>query len=336
MNKTNETSSNHTCVTIGASPISDLLMAIYILAFTLGLVFNLITIGPIVQQIQSKNVLGVYLLNLSISDLLYVFTMPLWIYYYSNDHKWDLGQYVCSLAGFFYYTNMYLSIYLLCCISVDRCLAVTYPLRSKSFRQMRHAWAVCLILVFVVLSLHLVVLYMDNLKDPLDDRGQRCYETFPITGHLATINLLRVCMGFLIPLLILGVSYWRILIKVWRSSGADTQIKRKVKALSVGVISIFTICFAPYHILLLVRSIAFQVMNTEDYCALEQTLHFPFSCTLALSSLNCLVDPLLYVLVSNGVREDMRLCCWGRRESTLSSSGSQNGTRKNTKLTSLY
>lgn len=123
--------SNSSCVIMDPSA-GPLLISIYIIAFILGLLFILVTIGPIIQQICRKNVLGIYLLSLSVSDLLYILTMPLWIYYLSNNHKWTLGQGLCSLAGFIYYSNLYISIYILCCISIDRCLAITFPLRVKA------------------------------------------------------------------------------------------------------------------------------------------------------------------------------------------------------------
>ncbi|XP_036393210.1 G protein-coupled receptor 184 [Megalops cyprinoides] len=313
---TNNSKDNHTahCVEISASPISDLLMSIYILAFALGLVANLLTVGPIIRQICSHNVLGIYLLNLSISDLLYIFTMPLWIYYYRNDHRWDLGLKSCQMAGFFYYSNMYISIYLLCCISVDRCLAITFPLQAKTFRRSRYAWGVCLLVTLVVMSLHILVLVMDNLEDPLDD-DIRCYESFPLTDSVALFNLIRVGLGFVAPLVLLVFCYTQIFSKVRRSHGVEEQVKRKVKLLSVAVIVIFAVCFAPYHILLLLRSLAYHSMERAANCHFEQSLHFCFSCTLALSSLNSVVDPLLYVLVSNGVKEDMCFPCRrGRRK----------------------
>ncbi|XP_029570425.1 G-protein coupled receptor 4 [Salmo trutta] len=306
---------NFTCVTISQSPISDFLMGIYILAFILGLAFNLLTLGPIVQQVRSQNVLGVFLLNLSLSDILYILTMPLWINYYHRDHHWSLGSLSCSVAGFFYYSNMYLSIYLLCCISVDRYLAITYPLRSKAFRSIRYAWVLCLVLCAAVMSAHSLVLFKDNLQDAHDDKLDRCYETYPMPKPVALFNLLRVGIGFLLPLLVLGLCYWRILGQVKQSEGLGEQVKRKVRLLSFGVMGIFSVCFAPYHLLLLTRSLAYYYMDEQRYCEFEEIMHFPFLCTLALSSLNSVVDPVLYVLVSNGVREDMRLCCCGNRKS---------------------
>lgn len=298
------------CVEIGKSSISDVLMAIYILAFIFGLIFNILTLKPIYLQVKQKNVLGIFLLCLSISDLLYIFTMPLWINYYNNDHKWELGATSCSIAGFFYYSNMYISILLLCCISVDRCLVVCYPLRFRIRRTSCYAWIVCAVVYSAVITMHIIILVIDTLHDK--NKQDRCYETYPMPNIVAMFNLIRVTIGFMLPLLVLTVSYWKVLATVGQSPSLNAQTKRKVRLLSFGVIGIFSVCFAPYHILLLARSIVFFKSGDEThegpYCQFEQNTHFSFSVTLALSSLNCVVDPVLYVLVSNTVRDKLNLC----------------------------
>ncbi|XP_061537143.1 G protein-coupled receptor 184 isoform X1 [Phycodurus eques] len=313
MNVTGAGNATAVCVKIGDSVISDLLMSVYILAFIFGLIFNVLTLGPILQQVRRQNVLGIFLLSLSLSDMLFMFTIPLWINYYHQNHHWKLGVMSCSVAGFFYYSNMYISIYLLCCISMDRCLVVTYPFRSKTQRTSCCAWAQCVSIYAVVMVLHIMVLFNDNLHDAHDSRDDRCYETYPMERPVALFNLLRVGIGFLLPLLVLAVSYWKVLATVGQSPGLSAQVKRKVRMLSFGVVGIFLVCFAPYHILLLMRSLVFyQNDNTRfdgSYCEFEQKVHFAFSCTLALSSLNCVVDPVLYVLISNGIQEDFNVCC---------------------------
>lgn len=299
------------------------MVCVYFVAFIFGLIFNVVTLGPIYQQVRRQNVLGIFLLCLSFSDMLFILTMPLWINYYLQGHKWGLGVEVCSVAGFFYYSNMYISIYLLCCISVDRCLVVTYPLRSKTRRTSCYAWVQCAGVYIVVVVMHIMVLIYDNLKDAHDDikGNDRCYETYPMQKPIALFNLVRVAIGFLIPLLVLAVSYWRVLATVGQSPGLSAQAKRKVRLLSFGVIGIFSVCFAPYHILLLIRSLVFY-MNSDDvtpqghYCRFEQNMHFYFSCALALSSLNCVVDPVLYVLVSNLVQDKIKTCWRGKSKTT--------------------
>lgn len=308
---TNTTSTK--CVEIKNSAISDLLMSVYIIVFIFGLIFNLLILGPIWLQMRRQNVLGIFLLHLSISDMLYIFTLPLWINYYLQDHSWQLGVTSCSVAGFFYYSNMYISIMLLCCISVDRCLVITYPIHSKRYRTSCYAWTQCIIVYVVGVLLHVLILIKDELKDAHDDtHGQdRCYETFPMKRPVAFFNLFRVGFGFLLPLLILTLSYWKVLATVGRSPGLNANTKRKVRLLSFGVIGIFSLCFAPYHIFLFIRSLVFYGNPENLYCEFEQNMHFSFSCTLALSSLNAVVDPVLYVLVSNGVQEEMKMC-WRR------------------------
>lgn len=306
------------CVKIGESAISDFLMSVYILAFIFGLIFNVLTLGPILQQVHRQNVLGIFLIGLSVSDLLFICTMPLWINYYRHDHQWRLSTTSCNIAGFFYYSNMYISIYLLCCISVDRCLVVTYPLRSKTHRTSCYAWVQCVGVYTLITLLHVVVLYLDTLSNTHDD-NDRCYETFPMPSNVVLFNLIRVGVGFVLPLLVLALSYWKVLATVGQSPGLSIQAKRKVRLLSFGVIGIFSVCFAPYHVLLLVRSLVFYNSPNTDpsgsYCQFEQNVHFYFSCTLALSSLNCVVDPVLYVLVSNGVQKELRTF-WTRRTKT--------------------
>lgn len=303
--------SNGTCVKIERSAVSDLLMSVYILNFIFGLIFNVLTLIPILKQVKQQNVLGVFLLSLSFSDLLFIGTMPLWINYYYMDHKWALSVMSCSVIGFFYYSNMYISIYLLCCISVDRCLVVCYPLRFKAHRTSLYAWLQCGTVYVLVAVLHVIVLVLDNLTDVHDEKKDTCYETYPMEAPVAKFNLLRVVFGFLMPLIVLAVSYWRVLTTVGQSPGLSAQAKRKVRLLSYGVIIIFSICFAPYHILLLIRSVYYFCNEEVSYCEFEQMMHFPFSCALALSSLNSVADPVLYVLVTNGVKEKLKLCWQG-------------------------
>ncbi|KAL2095576.1 hypothetical protein ACEWY4_007724 [Coilia grayii] len=296
------------CVNIEEKALfSDFLMGIYIVAFIFGLVFNLIIFAPIIQQIRRKNVLGIYLVHLSVSDLLYIITMPLWIFYYHKDHHWTLPNWSCDLAGFFYYSNMYISIYLLCCISVDRCLTISYPFQAKVLRRTRYAWAACAFVFLFILVVHTAMLKLDK-EEVYDNETRQCYETYPINDRIALFNLLRVGLGFAVPFVILAVCYMRIWAEVRGSTGLDERGKRKVKRLGMAVISIFCVCFFPYHLLLAVRSVVFYFMDRPTNCSFEDKLHFTFAGTLALSSLNCVVDPILYMLASNGVRDDMRVC----------------------------
>ncbi|XP_069765559.1 probable G-protein coupled receptor 132 [Narcine bancroftii] len=280
------------------------LAIMYSITFAVSMTMNCLTLWPIILQVKQRNVLGIYLLSLTISDLLYTLTIPLWVIYYSNHHKWMLGKAGCYLAGFIFYSNIYISILLLCCISVDRYLAVVYPMKSQGLRQPSVAVKVSVLVFLLVFTLHLLIICA-TFSDSLPDMpSSTCFEHIPLVKPVATANYLRFSIGFLLPLLVLIVSYQRIFKGIRKSLTLQPEQKAKVKQLSVSVIIIFLICFGPYHIILLFRTINFSLMTCT--CHFERKILLYFNISLALSSLNSAVDPILYVLVSDNAKKDLR------------------------------
>ncbi|XP_067875086.1 probable G-protein coupled receptor 132 [Heterodontus francisci] len=298
-----EVDCNQTCG-IDFKQSSIELTVMYSVIFIVSFTMNCLTLWPIILQVKQKNILGIYLLSLSISDILYVLTIPLWILYYYNGHQWKLSRTACYLSGFLFYSNVYISIFLLCCISVDRYLAVVYPIESQGFRQRSKAVQVSLFIFLAIFAFHLPVFLLSTDQDGAHNENQTCFEHLPLIKPLAIANYFRFVAGFLMPLLVLILSYQRIFKGVRKSLTLGMEQKVKVKLLSISVIIIFFICFAPYHIILLLRTINFSL--TDCSCDFEKKVYFYFNISLALSSLNSAVDPILYVLVSNSVKKDLK------------------------------
>ncbi|CAM4615775.1 unnamed protein product [Lepidochelys kempii] len=113
---------------------------LYIMVITMGLPTNCMALWAAYLQVRQHNELGIYLLNLSVADLLYIATLPLWIDYFLHYDNWIHGQESCKLFGFVFYTNIYISIAFLCCISVDRYLAVAHRCASPRCAGSRQPW----------------------------------------------------------------------------------------------------------------------------------------------------------------------------------------------------
>uniref|UniRef100_H3AJ12 G protein-coupled receptor 184 n=1 Tax=Latimeria chalumnae TaxID=7897 RepID=H3AJ12_LATCH len=289
---------NQTACGIDFETGSNLLVSIYSLVFLVGFMANSATICFIVHQVKLKNDFAVYLLSLSISDLLYLLTIPLWIKYITNYHIWKLGHISCYVAGFVFYSNMYVSIILLCCISIDRYLAVAYSLESQGIRTRKNAAMVSIFIVFIVFAIHFL------LEIQAKKEVTTCYEDYPMESHIAKFNYFRFVSGFFLPLLILIFSYQKLFQKIKGASLTNKQ-KNKIKLLSVAVIVIFLICFAPYHIILLLRTIIYS-LDPEKSCDFEKAVNFYFSLFLAVSGLNSAMDPILYILVTDSVKNDYK------------------------------
>lgn len=92
------------------------------------------------------SVTNVWLVNLAVADLIFCLTRVTSLIKKLFFDYWPFGIFVCKFNGFFKYTNMFCSVFILAVISLDRALCVWRPVLT---RQRRTLWAARLISVGV-------------------------------------------------------------------------------------------------------------------------------------------------------------------------------------------
>ncbi|XP_070776773.1 ovarian cancer G-protein coupled receptor 1 [Enoplosus armatus] len=293
-----------------------LFSCVYILVLLVGVPSNLYSLYHAALQLKQKNELGVYLMNLTVSDLLYLASLPLWLQYIFQDDDWRHREWLCQLCGFLLYENIYISIGFLCCISLDRYLAVVHPLRFTSLRSMSAAWLVSAIIWLKEIAVGAVFFRHKELSQ--DRKNQSvCFEHYPMKPWEYPINYYRFTIGFMFPLAILSISYLCVLRAVGRSAGTQPDQKMRIRQLVSSTILIFLVCFSPYHVFLLVRTLL------ERDCNFIAGIFNYYHLSLLLTTLNCVADPALYCFVSESARHGLHraivrpvariLCCCRRR-----------------------
>lgn len=280
------------------------LVLLYSAVFVVGVPANVLTVYLTSLQVMRKNVLGVYLLSLSVCDLTYLCTLPLWAIYVSSGHVWPWSSVVCKLTGYIFFNNMYISIFLLCCISCDRYVAVVYSIESRGLRQQRLAFLISIAIMVVVAVGHVPVFTMREGDAAEGDR--RCFEPSQSSALIAGFNYARFIIGFLLPLLVLVVTNRVILSNVQRSTGLLQTKKERVRLLAAAVVGLFLVCFAPYHLILLIRAIMFHFPELDGTCLFENSMYTPYTISLGLSTINSAINPILYVLSSDNIRKELR------------------------------
>ncbi|XP_037606018.1 probable G-protein coupled receptor 132b [Sebastes umbrosus] len=297
---------NSTSLMVCEPPYNDgrlPLVLLYCVVLAVGLPANLLTVYLTWLQVCRKNVLGVYLLSLSFCDLTYLGTLPLWTHYVSKGHWWPWSSVACKVTGYIFFNNMYISIFLLCCISCDRYVAVVYSVESRGLRRQRIAALIAVAILLVVALGHVPVFTMR--EGDAAEGNRRCFEPSQSNATVTGFNYARFVVGFLIPLLVLVVTNRSILANVQRSTGLWREQKERVRWLAVAVVALFLVCFAPYHIILLVRAVIYHFQPEDGTCLFERTMYTPYTISLGLSTVNSAVNPILYVLSSDNIRKEL-------------------------------
>ncbi|XP_021148418.2 probable G-protein coupled receptor 132 isoform X1 [Columba livia] len=301
MENCTDTNNSSTCTGIPYEDSKTLLVAVYSIVFAIGLPANCLTSVLTFLQIQRNKVIAIYIFSLSLCELMYLSTLPLWIIYVQNDHHWNMGVKACRITGFIFFCNIYISILLLCCISVDRYVALAYALESRGRRGQKKAIIIVCLLFAVVAVIHSPVFSMED--DSEHTNKKTCFEALPLDIKLAIFGFARFLFGFAIPFAILIFTNYKIFQSAKTSSSLTCRQKTKVKYLAITIIVIFLICFAPYHVVLIIRSIYFM-FHQNSSCPFEKDIYSIFTVFLCLATANSIADPIIYVLVSENVRKD--------------------------------
>ncbi|KAK9409495.1 GPR68: G protein-coupled receptor 68 [Crotalus adamanteus] len=270
---------------------------IYILVFVVGLPANCLSLYYAYLQVKVKNELGIYLCNLTIADLLYIFSLPFWLQYVLQHDNWTYNELLCKICGILLYENIYISVGFLCCISIDRYLAVVHPFRFQKCRTMKAAVVVSTVIwTKEIVTCWLVFRHGEVSKD--SESHVVCFEHYPIKNWEHNINFYRFTAGFLFPFCLLIFSYYGILRVVRKSHGTQKKRKIQIKRLVSSTILIFLICFGPYHVLLLIRSLF------ENSCEFAAKIFNIYHISLLLTTFNCVADPILYCFSSENTYQD--------------------------------
>ncbi|KAJ8246854.1 hypothetical protein GJAV_G00256110 [Gymnothorax javanicus] len=287
------------------------LTCIYSLSFSLGLPANLLSLLGLYQLgISCGGVQLVYILNLLLSDLLQLVTLPMWIQYLRSRHKWPYSSTACNFVGYLFYVNLYASVAFLCLIAFDRYLAIVHPLGSRRVRTLRVAVLSSLTVWTATLLLCLSGLYPSVFQPD----SQHCLEQYPVSSRYACFKIGTIILGFLLPCGILGYTSAHIGVALRNSPSTTDHERHKIMGTLALITIIFIVVFGPYHLVGSYKFMAYFL--TDDRCNLERSLFLTYRLCYGLTSLNNLLDPFFYIFLSNNIRKELKsLHCLKRKAS---------------------
>ncbi|KAL6117971.1 cysltr1 [Pungitius sinensis] len=304
-------------------PIDDFRNQVYSTAYSLitvlGLGGNGFALVVLIRTYRQSSPFHIYMLNLAVSDLLCVMTLPLRVLYYVNKGQWNHGDFLCRVSSYALYVNLYCSIYFMAAMSVTRFLAIVFPVQNMRLATETRARLVCgFIWVFICLMSSPFLASGQNF-DPYTNKT-KCFE--PPNGKnvskLVMLNYLSVVVGFALPFLVILLCYAGIVRALLsRTSSARRQQGTSTRAIRMIVIVLLTflICFMPYHVQ---RTIHLNFLSRKDTTCSETVGMQKFVVvTLCLAASNSCFDPLLYFFSGEGFRTRLSSLRRSMKSSTL-------------------
>ncbi|XP_062389654.1 2-oxoglutarate receptor 1 [Sardina pilchardus] len=281
------------------------LPTMYGIIFIVGLVGNVTAIAIYLLKIRPFHTSSIIMLNLAISDLLYVLSLPLLIHFYITG-DWMFGDFMCKLVRFCFHFNLYGSIFLLTCFSVFRYVVVVHPLRAS--RVKRPSWGIISCLVTWLLCLILL------------GRMFRLIETKPIYNGDGTPVNQSVCVdfasndppevwlynwiltifGFLVPLCVVCLNYTCMAVALSRGPLPHRPAQVRARRTTVLILLVFVVCFTPYHVLRLARV---DTKSRSANCSTLEGVNAAYIISRPVAFLNTFFNLALYTLAGDRFRQ---------------------------------
>ncbi|XP_051482956.1 succinate receptor 1 isoform X2 [Apus apus] len=279
------------------------LSTMYSLEFIIGCPGNIIAVLGYIFCLKKWKSCNVYLFNLSLSDLLFLCTLPVLVNSYSRDEQVTEIN-LCHSNRFLLHANLYSSILFLTAISIDRYMLIKYPFREHFLQKTKTALIVSVVLwVGVILELLPLVSFLEpgspaNISRCLDYASSGDPEKSLIYSMFLTV------FGFLVPLVVMCCFYVKMIIFLTNRSEQLSSPLALEKPLTLVVITmaIFSLLFTPYHIMRNVRLASrIPALNVSE-CT-KDLISTIYIITRPIAFLNSAINPVFYFLMGDHFRE---------------------------------
>ncbi|XP_063167853.1 free fatty acid receptor 2-like [Candoia aspera] len=276
---------------------SAFVLAVYIFTFVTGLPSNLLALYSFLAKARKKLApIDIFLLNLTISDIILLLVLPIKMLEASSNMSWPLPLELCPLTGFCYFSSIYNSTQFLMAISVERYLGVAYPIKYKMKRRPAYAIAASIFFWLMACSRCSVVYFVQyaipmNKTELAQSNISICYDEFtPEQLRILLPVRLELCVTlFILPFLITLFCYIYLIHILTSLPNIHTNRKQRAVGLALVTLLNFAICFAPYNISHIVGFIQNQSPSWRIFSLLPSTL-------------NASLDPIIFYFSSSTVR----------------------------------
>ncbi|XP_011692495.1 PREDICTED: tachykinin-like peptides receptor 99D [Wasmannia auropunctata] len=224
---------------------------------------NLIVIWIVLAHRQMRTITNYFLVNLSIADAMMSSMNVSFGYIYMFDFEWLFaGTFYCKISEFIAVLTIFVSVFTLMAISIDRYMAIIYPLKPRRGKKMTLCVAIVIWIIGIILSLPMLFYRSSDAVKFRNGVRNVCSSIWPgktnneHSYYENLYNVMSMILTYFLPIIFMTCTYTRVGLNLWgsQSIGEATaqqlekiQSKRKVVKMMIVVVVMFTVCWLPIH-----------------------------------------------------------------------------------------
>ncbi|XP_037627464.1 P2Y purinoceptor 1-like isoform X2 [Sebastes umbrosus] len=307
---------NSSCPHVDFDFTARFLPPVFILVFIIGVVANGWGLKSLLHNWKKLGNVNVFILNLGLTDILYLLTLPFLMVYYFKGRNWIFGDTFCKITRFCFNLNLYGSIGFLTCISVYRYLAIVHPMRVMGRITVTHSVGIS-VMVWLLVS-------VQSLPDMFYSKtsGNNIVQCYDTTSNAYVEDYLKYSLGwtltgFCIPFLITLGCYGHVIVVLCRTNTTDKVLKQRCLKLLLITILLFSVCYIPYHVLKNLNLWS-RVLSKQNICReWSNGVYMAQQISRGLVCLNSALNPLVYLHGSEDIPARLRRLLQLARQAVL-------------------
>ncbi|XP_045211251.1 allatostatin-A receptor-like [Mercenaria mercenaria] len=272
---------------------------IFGLVFITGCTGNIFVIIISFKFKNMKTINNVMIFALATADLCFLtMCVPFTALDYTLP-KYHFGNIWCKISNYIIYVSAYVSVYFMCLMSMDRFLAIVYPLSSKRFRTRSNIYTGIACVIFFSFAINIQTFFVWEYREYYLKKSEALIydEKKMVEIFFLTFGIFNYCFPFIFLTVLNGSIFITLLrTRSFMSSNVSRNVRaaKIVFAIEVG----YFVCWTPIHVVIFLQN--FTNLNSD----LELLIAEYIGNVLAYG--NSCLNPILYTFVSKEYREKMK------------------------------
>uniref|UniRef100_A0AC35U4L4 G_PROTEIN_RECEP_F1_2 domain-containing protein n=1 Tax=Rhabditophanes sp. KR3021 TaxID=114890 RepID=A0AC35U4L4_9BILA len=288
--------------------ISCLYILFFVVVIGAAVGGNLTVVWIILNHERMRTVTNYYLLNLAVADISITIFNTGFSGSYNLYYNWTFGNFYCPVNNLMGITPICVSVFTMIVLSIDRYMAIIYPLRKRPGRNQT------LGIIFVIWVVSFLLGLPSYLASKMDTyyfwdgdyifKDTVCSQDNFIDGNRSTSTLFKlynhglIIVQYVIPLAIICFTYGKTVMVLRKSKNIGDTIqkdslkaKRKAGNMLALIVVAFTFMWLPYNLYFLLKQYVFSYLDpkVENYLFINIYL-------LGMSS--SIVNPFIYYFMN--------------------------------------